>query len=314
MRPPDLFSHFFKDNLEDPIFNYTKHNSQQCITRRHSRQLSPRKNVRSSLARSHAQKKNPPKTSQKIRKLYTLTGIRLGRVAREELPGAVGALLGRPGGPERPTGRQGHHLGRQGRARLILDADLAEPLGGQGRGRGRRTAAGALLVVLVGVALVERLMAARQIGHVGAAAAAAAARVARRAGLAVDRGGRRQGHRVGRHEAGQVGRVRVVDGPGRGRRVRVRRQGIGRGRPGRGDGRAGQTALELVEVAGQHAEDVVQDVTGAGATLAEVGFGEQAEGLAVHLEHVHVELGQVELALGPAEEGRDVLARPESRV
>lgn len=81
-----------------------------------------------------------------------------------------------------------------------------------------------------------------------------------------------------------------------------------------GDGRAGQAARQELGVADEHLEHVVKHVARAGAALAEVRLGEEAERLAVHLEHVHVEVGQVELTLTPAQERAHVLPAPNARV
>lgn len=109
--------------------------------------------------------------------------------------------------------------------------------------------------------------------------------------LAIHRGGRTQCHRVAlRHEVGgEGGGVRLLEGavaaPVRqdapvGRRgVRVRRQGIrvaGGGRHGAG----GQAALEVVRLADEQLEDVVEDVAGARRALGKVGAGQEAHGFA----------------------------------
>lgn len=73
-------------------------------------------------------------------------------------------------------------------------------------------------------------------------------------------------------------------------------------------------AVQQLRVPDQHVQDVVQDVSGAGDAFREIVFGEQAQGLAVHLEEVHLELGQVEFPLAPPQEHTHVLPAPEPRI
>ena len=67
-------------------------------------------------------------------------------------------------------------------------------------------------------------------------------------------------------------------------------------------------------LAEEHLEDVVDDVTGAGAPLRQVVLGEEAQRLAVHLELLHVDLLEVELLFAVLEELAHVLAAPGPRV
>lgn len=64
-----------------------------------------------------------------------------------------------------------------------------------------------------------------------------------------------------------------------------------RGRSRRRHWTAGKTSLKLAKVSGQHRQHVVQHVASAWTPLSQIRLCQQAERLAVHLEHVHVELG-----------------------
>lgn len=48
--------------------------------------------------------------------------------------------------------------------------------------------------------------------------------------------------------------------------------------------------------------------------MPEIGAGEQAQRLAVHLEEIKIELGQIEFAHAEAQEDEHIVATPETRI
>ena len=79
---------------------------------------------------------------------------------------------------------------------------------------------------------------------------------------------------------------------------------------------AGHAAREAVgrRISQQELEGVVDHVTGAGRPFGNVRLVQKAQGLAVHLELVQIEAGQVEFSFAPAQKGDDVISAPGPRI
>lgn len=72
--------------------------------------------------------------------------------------------------------------------------------------------------------------------------------------------------------------------------------------------------LHHVRFDDQHLEYIVQHIAGTGTPMSEIGTGEQAQRLAVHLEEIKIKLGQIEFTHTEAQKDQDIVATPETRI
>lgn len=115
------------------------------------------------------------------------------------------------------------------------------------------------------------------------------------------------GQAVSRTVEGTALRRSIQRRPRGRRRVTVRRQGISAG------GRhwtVGQMPLHHVRLNDQHLQHIVQHIAGPRTPVTEVRARQQAQRLAVHLEEIKVELGQIEFTDAEAQEDEHILAAP----
>jgi len=72
--------------------------------------------------------------------------------------------------------------------------------------------------------------------------------------------------------------------------------------------------LHHVGLYDQHLQHIVEHITCARTPVAEVRSCQQAQRLAVHLEEIKIELGEIEFADTEAQEDEHILAAPEARI